>query len=362
MYQLNAETNQLEKIEETTFFENDLKERDHIQEWIRKSPEVLGEDLLIIGCEYDKFEINERIDLLALDKEGNVTVIELKRDITGSQVDFQALKYASYSARLSPSDLIEIYSDYITSVGIEVKAEEKLVEFLELEDEQQLHTYLNTSQRIIIVGKEIDKRILSVCTWLHENGIDVKCISIKPYKLSSEQIIIDTNQILPPFKLEDYYISKKEVKKDRQRTTDEDVVEFLQAVSDFINSKTDYVASYGGKRDYFKGHKFLDYPWAFVFAYKKKENKASMFVESTDEETVQMIQQIGEGYKSGLAEQFNAKVDFRPGVRNKSLLRLAVEIEYTDDQPLAERIDKFTNTFVKYKNFLEHTVKKDYQV
>lgn len=141
MYLLNPTTNQLEQIEETSFFENDLRERDHIEEWIRKNPEVSEEELLIIGHEYDKFEINERLDLLAIDKEGNLTIIEVKRDVTGGHVDFQALKYASYCSRLSPHDVLEIFAEYITKHRLEVDAIEELLSFLNLEDEEGLdHT------------------------------------------------------------------------------------------------------------------------------------------------------------------------------------------------------------------------------
>ncbi|MBT2663920.1 DUF91 domain-containing protein [Bacillus sp. ISL-4] len=183
MYRLDAVNNRLEEIQETTFSENDLKERQHIEEWIRKSPDVLGEDLLIIAHEYDKFEVNERLDLLAIDKEGNVVIIEVKRDATGSNVDFQALKYASYCARLSPHDILETYEEYVKVNSAVTNAKDELMEFLEVEIEEELNNILNNSQRIIIVGKDIDKRILSVCTWLYENSIDIKCVTIKPYKL-----------------------------------------------------------------------------------------------------------------------------------------------------------------------------------
>ena len=52
MYILDKETNQLITAEPTTFKEQKLKERQHLQEWIAKNPEVLGEELLVIQKEF----------------------------------------------------------------------------------------------------------------------------------------------------------------------------------------------------------------------------------------------------------------------------------------------------------------------
>jgi hypothetical protein len=56
MYIFDKEGNQLINAEPTTFKEQKLKERQHLQEWIAKSPEVLGEPLLIIQKEFDGFD------------------------------------------------------------------------------------------------------------------------------------------------------------------------------------------------------------------------------------------------------------------------------------------------------------------
>ena len=175
--------------------ESNLKERQHIEEWLRKNPEIMGEELLIIGHEYDDFENNERIDLLAIDKEGNLVVIEVKRDNSGISVDFQALKYVSYMSRRTLKEIIEIYSKYIDDNSLQLDPIQEIMEFLNVDDESLLNDMINNTQRIIIIGKEFDKRVLSVCAWLYENGINVKCISIKPYKYN-EEIFIDTNQII----------------------------------------------------------------------------------------------------------------------------------------------------------------------
>ncbi len=351
LYKLNSKENQLIELTETTFADTDLKERQHIEEWIRKNPEILGEDLLIIGHEYDKFEVNERLDLLALDRDGNVVIIEVKRDTSGSNVDFQALKYASYCARLSQQDILDIYTEYINSHHESVDAKESLLKFLEADGEDELNSMLNVTQRIIIVGKEFDKRILSVCTWLYENNIDIKCISIKPYKLN-EDLIVDSKQIIPPYKLENYYVRKKAEKQKRTIQGDQEVIEFLQAVEESIISQTNYSGRYGGQRNYFKGHKFLGVPWNFVFGYKK-DGSATISLESSVEEGTKVIKYIGENHINQIEQSLGVPIELSEGVKNKDWLRLSAKLQLDINLPLEERVQEYISVFSKYYEFIQ---------
>ncbi|MBD8848413.1 hypothetical protein [Priestia megaterium] len=357
MYRLNLSNNQLEEIQETTFFENDLKERQHIEEWIRKTPEILEEELLIIGHEYDKFEVNERLDLLAIDKDGKLVIIEVKRDTTGGHVDFQALKYASYCSRLSPQDILEIYEDYIKTNGLRVEALEELMSFLDVEDEEGLNSIININQRIIIVAKEIDKRILSVCTWLYENNIDIKCVSIKPYKVD-DQLIIDTNQIIPPDKLEDYYINKKAVLNERKIHINNEVSGFLEAVANYINNNTDYKVRYGGKRYYCVGGKFLDKPLNFIFGYSKRGNYLSIHLESNVQEGQELLKKLNEVYATDLSSKLKYEISLVRGTKNKELYKLVVIIKVDDNKSIKDYIQLYLDTFIKYKDFVETVINK----
>ena len=97
MFLVNSKNKTTEKIREISFKDVGLKERKDLQEWIANNPHMLGEDLLIIQKEFDGFnDTNERLDLLALDKEGNIVVIENKLDDSGRNVVWQSLKYAGY--------------------------------------------------------------------------------------------------------------------------------------------------------------------------------------------------------------------------------------------------------------------------
>ena len=109
MYKINKSTNSIEKLKESSFSDLSFNERDHLQEWIAKNPESLGEELLIIQKEYSGFyNTNERLDLLALDKESNLVVIENKLDDSGKDVVGQAIKYAAYCSRRRNSKVIKI--------------------------------------------------------------------------------------------------------------------------------------------------------------------------------------------------------------------------------------------------------------
>ena len=102
-----------------------MRERAHLQEWIAKYPSVLGEELLVIQKEFAGFsDTQERLDLLALDKEGSLRIIEHKLDDTGCDVTWQALKYASYCARLTKEKIRQIY--YLDQTEPNQKADDQL--------------------------------------------------------------------------------------------------------------------------------------------------------------------------------------------------------------------------------------------
>lgn len=132
MYILDPQSKRLIKAEKCTFKSLNLKERQDLQEWIAKEPSSLGEDLLIIQKEFDGFtDTRERLDLLALDKKGNLVIIENKLDDSGKDVTWQAIKYASYCSTLSKQQIIEIFQKYLLSIGDQSKATDALSDFFD---------------------------------------------------------------------------------------------------------------------------------------------------------------------------------------------------------------------------------------
>ena len=209
MYILDEQTKELKEISDTTFSENGLKERYDLQEWIDNNPRILAkelgaqEELLIIQKEFSEFDkTNERLDLLALDKKGNLVIIENKLDDSGKDVVWQALKYVSYCSALTQREIIEIYQNYLNKKGLPVNAEDKIIDYLENENFS-----LNTgnTQRIILVAKEFRPEVTSTVLWLRSNNIDIQCIKVVPY-MWNQNLIIDVDKIIPVPEIEKFTI------------------------------------------------------------------------------------------------------------------------------------------------------------
>lgn len=69
MYKIDMESNSIQPLEQKSFSSLGFRERGHLQEWIAKQPNVLGEDLLIIQNE----GVSQRIILIAAKFRKEVT-------------------------------------------------------------------------------------------------------------------------------------------------------------------------------------------------------------------------------------------------------------------------------------------------
>lgn len=206
MYQINKTTNSISKLEEKTFSALGFKERENLQEWLAGNPEALGEELLIIQKEFDGFsDTNERLDLLALDKQGNLVIVENKLDDSGKDVTWQVLKYASYCSSLSKDNIKDIYQTFLLKQGSTELAEEKLSDFFDKEFEE-IKLNQGSAQRIMMVAGKFRKEVTSTVLWLMNFNIRIQCFKVTPFALG-EQLFLNVEQILPVKDAEEFIIS-----------------------------------------------------------------------------------------------------------------------------------------------------------
>lgn len=214
MYTINVASNRITPIKAKSFADLGFSERRHLQEWLAHQPDALGEELLIIQKEFDGFDdTRERLDLLALDKDGNLVIIENKLDDSGRDVVWQSLKYASYCASLTKAQIVEIYQQYldryfpVPSLEIHVQLDDldmkvrldaaaRISEFLDAPDLDEVKLNLGSSQRLMLVAANFRKEVTSTALWLLGQGIGIQCFKVTPYALD-EQLLINIDQIVP---------------------------------------------------------------------------------------------------------------------------------------------------------------------
>lgn len=206
MYKIDAAQNRIAPLEAKRFSDLGFTERKHLQEWLENCPQALaqgdGEELLIIQKEFDGFDdTRERLDLLAIDKEGNLVIIENKLDDTGRDVVWQALKYAGYCANLSKAQVVDIYQRYLNQKAQETgqpaeRAVDKLVEFLEVDGLEAAQINRIKTQRLIFVAARYRKEVTNTVLWLSQFGIACQCFKVTPFQ-TGDELFLNVEQIIP---------------------------------------------------------------------------------------------------------------------------------------------------------------------
>lgn len=228
VYRLDKEGNQLVELEETTFPKEKIIEPIHIEEWIRKNPQLLcdkDENIKIISKQ-QIYETRKRSDLVAIDDAGRIVIIEIKRDIAESMTEFQGIRYASSYLYSSYDEICRLYAQYLKDNKDEFGLEEGQ-DFLaearrEIENlcgEDAADTF-NKNQRIILVSRDFSPDLISAVQWLILKGIDIKCIALTPYK-DSQGLLIVPQVILPTPEISENIVrvrqAEEKVEQERQR-------------------------------------------------------------------------------------------------------------------------------------------------
>ena len=205
LFRINPENRQSDRIQEVDFARLGLRERQDIQEWVAANPGILGDDLLIIGKEFSGFDrTNERLDLLAVDSNGRLVIVELKRDDTGADAHWQAIKYASYLHSATTDVIVRMVAEYWNES--EADAVTRLLQHLDTDDLNGL----NNDQRIILASHRFAPEVTSAALWLNQKGLGedlITCIRLTPYQdMQTDALYLQASTIIPVPGIDDYLI------------------------------------------------------------------------------------------------------------------------------------------------------------
>jgi hypothetical protein len=135
-----------------------------VEDWIEKDPSILGLDLMIIARQFTT-DFGGRIDLLGVDRAGDLTLIEMKRDRTPREVIAQTLDYGSWVKGLTTPRVHSIGNTYL---------KKPLSEAFHQRFDQNIPETLNSSHNLLIVASGFDPSSKRIVEYLAEtHGVSI---------------------------------------------------------------------------------------------------------------------------------------------------------------------------------------------
>jgi len=180
-----------------------LPKEEMIQKWVESDISIISDDLILIGSKVIT-DHNKEIDILAIDSEGDLVIIELKRDKTPREVVSQALDYAAYCATLSEDDINKLLQKCGSSETVEDLLIAKGFSYEDID--------INEDQKVLIVGTSIDPITERIVRFLSSKAVQINVTTFNYHKLNDEEYLT-RNVLLEELEIEQTDKTKKKRKK-----------------------------------------------------------------------------------------------------------------------------------------------------
>ena len=191
-------------------------ERQHLQEWVLAHPEILGDDVMVVTSEFDKWAgrdgtQSDRLDILALDRSGKLVVAELKRDKAPDFVTMQVIKYAAMASRFTVEKLADAYLDFASKrtdgPGTAEEALTLLQNFAPEVTDESLRR-----PRLSIIAGGFGPAVTSSVAWLSSEGIDITLTKVQAYQLGDAHMVT-VSQVWPLPDEDDFIVAPTKVER-----------------------------------------------------------------------------------------------------------------------------------------------------
>lgn len=205
----------LESLQKTDFQQENILERRDLQSIFKNRIEAISPGLMVISEEFSEWEESgRRIDLLAIDKNANLVVIELKRSESGHHMELQAIRYAAMVSNMTWEKAKDTFQQYLDEDSNEQKnAESEMCSFLGWESPREDDFAENV--RILLVSADFSKELTTSVLWLNEREIDITCVRLSLHKMD-DNLILSVDQIIPLPETDSYQIKVREKRREKR--------------------------------------------------------------------------------------------------------------------------------------------------
>jgi hypothetical protein len=180
-----------EVVEPSAIAASLLREED-LEREIVHYPALLGEELLMLGSQLAEFaEDRDRLDVLMLDRDGELVLVELKASENFRVTDLQALAYAGVYASTSTEHLARTLQKTLERTeGRDVDLDEAVQQIVEWVSDIDEFAEWTPSQRVRIklVAPSFPQRVLTTVKWLGDvYAMPIEAIRVQMYEVDGGQ-------------------------------------------------------------------------------------------------------------------------------------------------------------------------------
>lgn len=182
-----------------------LASEELLEQQISQDLSLLNSDWLLIGRQV-RTAFDKRIDLLAIDGDGSVVIIELKRDKTPRDVVAQTLDYASWVVGLSAEEINNIYADF--AVHHDIKSQSLDEAFQAKFSVELSNVEVNNTHQLVVVASELDASTERIINYLNDNSdVSINAVFFNVFEDNGNQYI-SRAWLIDPKETQDKAIAK----------------------------------------------------------------------------------------------------------------------------------------------------------
>jgi len=160
-------------LEEINKGKLDLEER--IEDWLERDISIISDDLLVVGRQIET-DFGGIIDLICLERNGDLVILELKRQKTPREITAQILDYASWVKDLSNEKITDMANNYLGDRA-------PLIEAFSNQFGVELPEILNEHHKMLIVASEIDDSTERIIKYLSDTyGVSINATTFEYFR------------------------------------------------------------------------------------------------------------------------------------------------------------------------------------
>ena len=183
---------------------------DRLEDTLTRDIDILDPGLLLVGRQV-RTTYGGSIDLLAMDAEGNLVVIELKKDRTPREVVAQILDYGSWVRELGVEEVTEIFRKFVKKypqsqfegMSVDQAFRQKFP------DMKDMPETINETHELLVVAGELDDSTERIVNYLNDAyGVAINAVFFRYFREGDYEFLTRV-WLIDPSKAEERTVDRR---------------------------------------------------------------------------------------------------------------------------------------------------------